>query len=145
MKNPSWLDIAFNERGVKSFPAGTSNPRIEEYHRSISNCKWSDKIPWCSSFLHWSMSEAGLDGTGSALARSWLYWGGPIDQPRHGCVVVLWREQPDSPKGHVGLFLEQDSKHVHLWGGNQLDEVREHFYPNNMVLGYRWPTDCHLP
>jgi uncharacterized protein (TIGR02594 family) len=89
------------------------------------------------------MSQVGVQGTGSALARSWLHWGSPLSQPLHGCVVVLWREEPESPKGHVGLFLKQDSNHIHLWGGNQLDEVREHFYPNDMVLGYRWPNEFH--
>jgi hypothetical protein len=29
---------------------------------------------------------------------------------------------------------------VYLWGGNQLDEVREHFYPLAAVLSYRWPS-----
>jgi uncharacterized protein (TIGR02594 family) len=140
MKKPAWMNIAMDEAGVKTFPEGTSNPRIEEYHRSVSNCKWSDKIPWCSSFLQWCLSQAGLRGPDSALARSWLSWGRPLSQPLLGCIVVLWREQRDSPKGHMGLFLKQDSNHIHLWGGNQLDEVREHVYSNDMVLGFRWPS-----
>jgi hypothetical protein len=40
----------------------------------------------------------------------------------------------------VGFWLREDADHVHLLGGNQLDEVREHFYPRSCVLGYRWPA-----
>jgi len=52
---------------------------------------------------------------------------------------VLWRDEPSGWKGHVGFWLREDATHVHLLGGNQLDEVREHTYPRLCVLGYRWP------
>jgi hypothetical protein len=39
----------------------------------------------------------------------------------------------------VGFFLRLDDEHIHLLGGNQLDQVREHLYPRSTVLGYRWP------
>jgi uncharacterized protein (TIGR02594 family) len=145
MKTAPWLDIALREAGVKTFVTGTSNPRVEEYHRSVSAAVWNDKIPWCSSFLYWCMQQADIPGSRSALARSWLDWGVPLSEPTCGCIVVLWREQPDSRKGHVGLFLKQDSTHIHLWGGNQLNEVREHSYPRNMVLGFRWPASINAP
>jgi hypothetical protein len=54
-------------------------------------------------------------------------------------IAVLWRDEPSSWKGHVGFWLREDATHVHLLGGNQLDEVREHTYPRLCVLGYRWP------
>ncbi len=138
---PTWLDYARSEKGVAALTGSESSARVEEYHRSVSEKPWDDKIPWCSSFLNWCMRQAGLPGTQSALARSWLSWGIPLTEPRVGCIVVLWREDQDSPKGHVGLFLRQDEKHVHLLGGNQLGAVREHFYPKEMILGYRWPVD----
>jgi uncharacterized protein (TIGR02594 family) len=141
MKSLAWMDVALSEAGVKNFAVGSSNPRVEEYHRSVTAALWNDKIPWCSTFLHWCMQQAGVPGTKSGLARSWLNWGTPLSAPKYGCIVVLWREQPDSAKGHVGLFLKQDSTHIYLWGGNQLEEVREHFYPNNMILGFRWPAE----
>jgi uncharacterized protein (TIGR02594 family) len=86
----------------------------------------------------------GITGTGSALARSWLEWGQSLDVPVAGCIVVLSRDDPNSWKGHVGFFLHADDKNVHLLGGNQLQEVREHFYPLASVLGYRWPSQ-HVP
>jgi len=144
MKTAGWMDIARREAGVATFAATSSNPRIEEYHRVVSTRSWDDKVSWCSSFLNWCMLKAGLPGTGSALARSWLDWGVPLANARAGCVVVLWQESPDSWKGHVGLFLREEDGHIFLWGGNQLGGVREHFYPIDRVIGYRWPAEASL-
>jgi uncharacterized protein (TIGR02594 family) len=143
--NPTWLDYARSEVGVAASGEDGSNPRVEEYHRTVNSRGWDDKIPWCSSFVNWCVQQAGLRGTNSALARSWLEWGVALENPCVGCVVVLWREDPDSPKGHVGLFLRADEQHVFLLGGNQLGAVREHFYPKNAVLGYRWPELGTMP
>jgi uncharacterized protein (TIGR02594 family) len=145
MRPAPWLDIAMLEAGVALFPTGSSNPRIEAYHRTIPQVRWDDKVPWCSSFLNWCMHAAGLPGTDSALARSWLDWGIPLAAPERGCVVVLWRDEPASAKGHVGLLLREDDTRVLLWGGNQLGTVREHSYPKASVLGCRWPASTRFP
>lgn len=136
---PPWLLVAQSESGVKTFPAGQSNPRITEYHDLTNLRGYDDKASWCSSFVNWTFSRVGITGTGSALARSWLQWGQPLEVPTPGCVVVLYREDPESWKGHVSFFLRADETSVFLFGGNQLDAVREHSYPLASVLGYRWP------
>ena len=130
------------EVGVAQFPVGQSNPRIAEYHAGTNLCGYDDKAPWCSSFVNWCLGQAGIAGTGSALARSWLEWGRPLSGPEPGCIVVLRRGDPDGWQGHVGFFLRGDDRHIHLLGGNQLQQVREHFYPVASVLGYRWPPDA---
>ena len=137
MVEPIWLATARKELGVVTFPEGQSNPRITEYHSTTSIAGYDDKAAWCSSFLNWVFAQHGINGTGSALARSWLEWGMALDAPKLGCVVVLEREDPSGWKGHVGLFLRMDGDQVVLLGGNQLDEVREHNYPLSSVLAYR--------
>ena len=134
------MTVAYAELGVCTFPPGQSNPRITEYHAQTNIRGYDDKASWCSSFLNWSMAQVGIEGTRSALARSWLEWGEPLDEPVAGCIAVLTREDPGSWKGHAGFFLRRDEENVYLLGGNQLGEVREHFYPLTAVLGYRWPT-----
>ena len=138
---PAWLRVAQSESGVKTFPAGQSNPRITQYHDETNLRGYDDKASWCSSFVNWTFAQLGMAGTGSALARSWLDWGQPLVQPVPGCVVVLWRDDPGSWKGHVSFFLRADETSIFLFGGNQLDAVREHSYPLVSVLGYRWPDD----
>ena len=135
-----WMRIARGEIGVRSFPAGSSNPRVTEYHAGTNIAGYDDKASWCSSFAQWTLGRAGIAGTGSALARSWLAWGEAIDEPRHGCIAVLWRDDPLSWKGHVGFFVRFDGDDVVLLGGNQLEAVREHRYPRAQVLAWRWPA-----
>lgn len=136
-----WLEVAKEEAGIETSATGASNSRIEEYHKAVSQVPWNDKVPWCSSFLNWCIACCGIPGTGSAIAKSWLNWGTPLSSAKIGCIVVLWRKHPNSPSGHVGIFLREDSEHVYLWGGNQLARVGEHFYSKSMVLAYRWPTE----
>jgi uncharacterized protein (TIGR02594 family) len=135
-----WMRVARAECGVAQWPAGRSNPRIVQYHSGTNIEGYDDKASWCSSFVHWCLAQVGIAGTGSALARSWLEWGQPLQAPVPGCIAVLYRDDPASWKGHVGFFLRVDAQQVHLLGGNQLCEVREHAYPVEAVLGYRWPS-----
>jgi len=138
-RDAPWLRIARAELGVRNFPAGSSNPRITGYHAGTAIAGYDDKANWCSSFVHWTLARAGIAGTASALARSWLAWGDALDEPRIGCIAVLWRDNPQSWKGHVGFFLRADGDDVVLLGGNQLESVREQRYPRDQVLAYRWP------
>lgn len=139
LTTPAWMTVAFGELGVAACGPWQSNPRITQYHEGTNIQGYGDKASWCSSFVNWCLASVGIDGTGSALARSWLAWGEPIDSPRYGCITVLYRDDPASWKGHVGFFLRIDGERIHLLGGNQLDQVREHDYPLESVLGYRWP------
>ena len=125
--------------GVAQYPTGRSNPRITEYHADTNIRGFDDKASWCSSYVNWCLTQTGIVGTNSALARSWLDWGEALDAPIPGCIAVLHRDDPSSWKGHVGFYLRHDERYVYLLGGNQLEAVREHFYPVGSVLGYRWP------
>ena len=135
-----WMDVAHGELGVQAFAEGASNPRITAYHAGTNVAGYDDKASWCSSFVNWTLARAGIAGTGSALARSWLAWGAALDEPRPGCIAVLWREDPQSWRGHVGFFVRAEGDDVVLLGGNQLGAVREHRYPRDQVLGWRWPA-----
>lgn len=139
MMTAPWMSTADGERGVRRFPAGQTNPRINAYNDCTSLRGYDDKISWCSSFVNWCLAQSGIAGTGSALARSWLEWGMPLESPVPGCIAVLTRDDPNSWKGHVGFFLRIEGDSVILLGGNQLEEVRELSYPVTSVLGYRWP------
>lgn len=144
-EEPAWMRIALAEQGVRRLGPGQNNPRIVEYNGHTNLVGYDDKISWCSSFVNWCFGSVGVRGTGSALARSWLEWGKALQQPAYGCVVVLTRDDdPTGWKGHVGFYLRHDAESIYLFGGNQLDEVRELAYPIGCVLGYRWPTDAAL-
>lgn len=136
---PAWMPVAIAELGVKRCGPGETNPRIVAYNSHTNLVGYDDKISWCSSFINWCFASVGIRGTGSALARSWLDWGRELEHPRYGCVVVLTRDDPAGWKGHVGFYARHDAESIYLFGGNQLEEVRELAYPLDSVLGYRWP------
>lgn len=91
----------------------------------------------CSAFVNWVVIQAGIPGTNSAAARSWLRWGESTTFVK-GCIVVLKRG--DSPwQGHVGFGLEEKGKVVTVLGGNQDNSVCVLPFNKYSVLGYRLP------
>lgn len=135
---PAWLRIARQELGETEDDGAADNQRIVAYHASTSGGAAPDAVPWCASFVNWCLEQADLSGSDSKLARSWLGWGEPINEPRLGCIVVLERGAP--PKGHVGFFLGASPAGVTLLGGNQGQRVSVATFAANRVIGLRWPS-----
>jgi len=138
----TWLEIAKNEVGVEEVPGPGDNPRIVEYLESTNLGEpdnQNDETPWCSAFVNWCVRQAGLEGTNSAWARSWLEWGKEqeLGDSWVGCICVLERG-PTS--GHVGLLVSYDDDRVKLLGGNQGNAVSYAWFPMERVLGYRVPA-----
>lgn len=134
-----WIPIARNELGVHEIPGPESEQRILEYIASTTypNPYEQDdsEVPWCSCFVNWCIKQAGLKGTDSAWARSWLNWGRePSEEEYDGCVCVLDR---GANSGHVGFLVGWDENTVTLLGGNQGDKVCQATFNRDRVLGYR--------
>lgn len=124
---------------IREVPGPGNSPRVLEYHATTAYHATSDAVPWCSAFVNWCFREAGISGTHSAAARSWLAWGDPLDQPEYGCVTVLARGT-NPAQGHVGFFTDRrPDGHILLLGGNQGDAVSIAAYAPEKVLAYRWP------
>jgi uncharacterized protein (TIGR02594 family) len=137
---PTWLTLARAEIGVHETPGPGSTSRIDEYlHAVTKDPHVNDETPWCSAFANWCMVRAQRVGSGKLAARSWLSWGVACE-PQLGAVVVLWREDPKGPHGHVAFFVKEDATNVYLLGGNQHNSVCISAYPKSRVLGYRWPA-----
>jgi uncharacterized protein (TIGR02594 family) len=141
-----WMSIAEGEKGVSEVPGTGNNSRVLEYLNATTNlglaARSRDETPWCSAFVNWCVAQAGMQGTRSALARSWLNWGVPLATPRRGCIVVFEREKIF---GHVGFYLGETDTEIRVLGGNQQDpqshlyQVSEKYYPKSALLGYRVP------
>jgi N-acetylmuramoyl-L-alanine amidase len=135
---PPWLTIAQAERSVREAPGSVDNARIMAYHASTDGGPEPDSVPWCSSFVNWCITQAGLQGTQSKRARSWLNWGVPVKTPEPGSIVVLERGKP--PNGHVGFFVGIEAGRVLVLGGNQSDSVNVAAFPAERVIGLRLPS-----
>ena len=133
---PRYMRHAEDELGVEEWGlAGMHNTRILEYHETTTLGDWGrsrDETPWCSSYVNWCVSQAGLEGTSNALARSWIRWGVPATgASRYGDVVVLRRRKSGADKRtgsrggyHVAFLARMSSRYIRLLGGNQSDKVQ---------------------
>jgi uncharacterized protein (TIGR02594 family) len=146
---PEWMQVAAAELGVheNSLP-GQHTQRIVEYHKTTTLKATTDETPWCSSFVNWVLMKAGVAGTNSAAAKSWLTWGRPIDPPRLGAVTVIKRKgmTQDQATGsasgfHVGFYVSSTASQVELLGGNQGNQVSRRGFSMTKydIRGHRWP------
>jgi uncharacterized protein (TIGR02594 family) len=139
-----------------------NNPRILEYFAATEKKKggWAETNSWCSAFVNWCMHQAGIHGTGSAMARSWLHWhqGEQLSQPRAGAVVIFPRP-PKPESGHVALVWRVDGNQLDVLGGNQSahhadpahhkagisSHVSIAHRRTDTALGFMWPKTVPVP
>jgi len=96
---------------------------------------------WCAAYVNSTLAQSGYKGTGSNMARSFLNYGEPVDQPQQGDLAVFSRGDPNGPYGHVGFFDgRNEDGTVRVLGGNQGDAVSYSNYPEDRLLGYRRPV-----
>lgn len=131
-------EIALHEIGVQEQSGSKHNPRIIEYHQCTSLKATSDEIPWCAAFVNWCLRVAGVVGTNSARARSFLTWGVPvlITEAQRGDIVVLARGKNIS-EGHVGFYTGRKDNNVLLLGGNQSNRVSIATFPLSTIISIR--------
>lgn len=132
--------VASSYLGIKEVSGAESNPQIAKWIKSINPDLATDSTAWCSAFTHAVAEEAGFKGSGKLNARSWLKIGDevPAAQAQQGDVVVFWRDDKSSWKGHVGFLHSYDKKgNIRVLGGNQGNQVSIKTYPAERLLGVR--------
>ncbi|WP_220726810.1 NlpC/P60 family protein, partial [Helicobacter cinaedi] len=133
-----WIAIAKKELGVLEIKGNIHNPRIIEYHSTTGKFK-DDETAWCSSFVNWVMTQAGIKGTNSAAARSWKDWGQKLDKPAYGCIGV--HIKPNG-YGHVGFIVgKTENGYLVSLGGNQNDSVKHTAYSKNFFQYFVYPKE----
>jgi len=135
------IKVAIAELGQKEIDGPENNPTIVRYAKE-AGFDWinDDETPWCSIFANWVAMKAELTGSNRLNARSWLLVGRNVDnQPEPGDVVIFWRENLSSWKGHVGFYFghDRDGSRIYCLGGNQGDQVSISAYPAERLLGFR--------
>lgn len=134
------IQVATKELGISEISGESHNERILQYAREIGQT-WinDDETPWCSVFMNWVALKSGCERSNSAAARSWLNVGFSVQNPEPGDVVVYWRDDPNSHKGHVGIFLGYSTDHSRIYtlGGNQGNSVSISAYSASQALDFR--------
>jgi len=140
LRQPAWLDHAWAELGQREIAGPASNARIDDYIRRVGHPKVADDTtPWCAAFVGACLERAGIAGTGSLLARSYLSWGEEVSEPPLGAVTVLSRGA-DPALGHVGFLVGMTGARVVLLGGNQSEAVTVEGFARSRLLGFRVPA-----
>ena len=103
-------------------------------HGTVGLPDAADETAWCSSAVNLAAEQAGVTGTGSAAARSWLTWSSSrpisLEEALPGDVVAFWRESPRSWNGHLGLYVSPGAEEgtIHFLGGNPGGSVNVSIY-----------------
>lgn len=140
MPLPAWMDLAWAEIGQQERAGNADNPRILDYYRDAGHAEAKrDEIAWCAAFVGAVLKRAGLSGSGSLMARSYLGWGEPLTAGRLGAIAVFTRGS-DTAAGHVAFYLDADADRVYVLGGNQGDAVTVTAIVRDRLIGLRWPS-----
>lgn len=135
------FEAAGQHIGEAEWPGAKHNPVIAGFFEASGNPQVkADEVPWCAAFVGAVLAQVGLTGTGKLNARSYMEWGVKVSlrDAKPGDVVILWRESPQSWKGHVAFFVRWDgTDRVILRGGNQRNRVSDDSYPISQILGVR--------
>lgn len=141
MDQPLWMAEAWQKLGAREVPGRRHSRDILAFFRDAGRSDITrDEVPWCAAFVGACLERAGYAGTGSLLARSYLDWGTPVDDPRPGALAVLKRGR-DPGAGHVGFWIGSTDTHHILLGGNQSDAVTVSTFDKHRLLGFRWPLE----
>lgn len=124
--------------GLAETAGPLSSPEIMAMAKELEADYHGDETSWCGlAMAAWEKRAGGKPPAAFLSARSWLGWGEPVEKPGIGDVCVLWREDPNSWKGHVGMFIAERGGLLYLLGGNQGNTVTIASYHANRLLGYR--------
>lgn len=145
------LDWARSHLGEKEIPGAEANPFILQCFADVGRADIkSDEVANCAAFVGAALKNSGMHyNHGSLTARSYLNYGEPLSEPEPGAIVVFWRDDPRSWKGHVAIVESYTDKRVTYIGANQGDAVTRltspRVGPKSQVLGYRRAIPAKAP
>lgn len=130
---------ALKDFGIAETVGPGSSSDIMAMAKEVGAAYPNDEIPWCGlAMAAWATRARIKPPKGSLSARSWLLFGNAVlGSPELGDVCVLWRDKPDSAKGHVGLFIARRGGTIYLLGGNQGNAVSIQGFAVSRLLGTR--------
>lgn len=140
-----WMDIALGDLGVSE---EANKARIREYHKTGCGTGYGEETAWCSAFVNFCLDKVGINGTRSAMARSFTNWANDAGGYPYGAIVVL-RGSRGPQSGHVAFVTADKGERVEVIGGNQSSGggrkydtggmVTKTTFPKSWVVATRFP------
>jgi uncharacterized protein (TIGR02594 family) len=118
-----WMDVAIREARQWAGSDEKVITKTDNYHRELSLSGQLNTVPWCASFVNFSLKEAGYPFEKSASSqfpvRSKKFI--KIERPVYGALMV-WKK---GSEGHIAFAYAKDSVsgEVIALGGNQNDRI----------------------
>lgn len=137
--NDRILQIARADEGTWEWAGDENNPVVVAYYAEAGHPEVKDdSVPWCAAFVGAVLAKAGVQGTGSLLARSYESWGEKVspEDIQPGDVIVFPRGN-SSWQGHVGFVAGLAGDKVRVLGGNQGDQVNVKAYRLSDAIAIR--------
>ena len=112
---------------------------VIEARKYIGTNPTDRKKLWCATFMNFILHKLGYTGTNSDAAKSFVYYGHRISEPRVGAIAVLRRGKRG---GHVGVVSGIDPHgDPIIISGNHNNRVGVGIYPRSRVIAYVMPTE----
>jgi uncharacterized protein (TIGR02594 family) len=144
------VDLALRNEGMHEID---DRQALSDYLRKGPNGVDPARTPWCAAYVNSSLAQAGVKGSGSAVANSFQRWGVPVPDAtavEKGDVVVKTHGHgPDETGGHVGMATGRTRNvdghlEVEMVSGNSEDAVRKTWEPLSDTM-LRRAKDGDLP
>ena len=144
---PPWMEEMLRRKGLHE---DTDHHELKTWLKSAGKFVDPAETPWCGDAVETAILRSLPDAIVPAdpmAAISWLRFGVELEEPSKGAIMVFWRGDPSSWKGHVGFYAGEDDLHYFILGGNQSNEINVTRL-NKVRLrpkGIRWPNNYPLP
>ncbi len=141
---PNWLHYATWFLGLEEMPGeDDDNPVILNWAKELGNSHYKkDKTAWCGLFVAAMLKRADSRiKLPKEILKARAYkdenFGQTVrdeNEANFGDVIVFWRDNPKSWKGHVGFYMGRDREYVLALGGNQNNSVSINRYEAEQLL-----------
>lgn len=134
---PLAVDGKVGELNARAGEIGGNNcgPFVRKYLAGLA----AEGNPWCAGFVSFCFDQApgGIPFSYSVGARDilrqfkqkgWAHQPGSDYSPLPGDVVVWWREQPTSTRGHIGIVHQLTNGFLYTMEGNKSPNVQGFSY-----------------
>ena len=145
---PPWMVFAIQDIGQSEVTGAGDNPRILEYRKMSKLHLAGDDgvVPWCAIFINAMLAKARVDGSGSAMARSFSTSKNfeKLAAPMVGCITVIGSSRGPA-SGHVFFYSAENGLLFQALGGNQDDSVNVAMFQKAKLVGHYWPKGQPKP
>lgn len=105
--NPKIVNLAKGEIGKGEIGKNNAGQYVKLYNRGL-------EAAWCAGFVSYILQQAGFTDLDYSLSAKTLYNQAKsknrvVLQPQAGYIIIFWRDNPKSWKGHAGI-VENVSK-----------------------------------